>query len=70
MWNYSSLIFDLGTTWRRVISFTLQPFYPQKREPWYPPKRRLGDPRDKLNAFVEKKTSFPYWDSKPGKSRP
>ena len=31
MWNYSSLIFNLGTTWRRVISFTLQPFHPQKR---------------------------------------
>jgi hypothetical protein len=52
-----------------MISFTLHPFHPQK-EPWYYLNRRLGDPTANLNASVEKKTSFPCWDSKSVKSRP
>jgi hypothetical protein len=33
-------ILDLGTRWRWVVSFTLQPLYPQGKGPWYPFDRR------------------------------
>jgi hypothetical protein len=29
-------IFDLGTRWRWVVSFTPRPLYPQGKSPWYP----------------------------------
>jgi hypothetical protein len=32
--------FDLGTGWRRVVSFTPLPLYPQGKSIWYP---LLGD---------------------------
>jgi hypothetical protein len=35
-------ILDLGTRWRRVVSFTPWPLYPQGKSPWYPLDRRLG----------------------------
>jgi hypothetical protein len=34
--------FDLGTRWRRVVSFTFRPLYPQGKRPWYSLERRLG----------------------------
>jgi hypothetical protein len=36
-------ILNLGTRWRRVVSFTLRPIYPQGRSSRYPLDRRLGD---------------------------
>jgi hypothetical protein len=27
-WRYNSIIFDLGTSWRRALSFTSQSLYP------------------------------------------
>jgi hypothetical protein len=35
-------IFDLGTRWRWVVSFTPLPLYPQGKSPFYPLDRRLG----------------------------
>jgi hypothetical protein len=32
-WKYSSTIPDLGTRWRRVISFTPRLLYPQRNSP-------------------------------------
>jgi hypothetical protein len=29
-WRYSSTILDLGTSWRRVVSFTPRPFDPEE----------------------------------------
>jgi hypothetical protein len=33
---------DLGSSWRRVASFTPRPLYPQGKSPQYPLDRRLG----------------------------
>jgi hypothetical protein len=35
---------DLGTSWRKVASFTLHPLYPQWNSPCYPMVRRLNVP--------------------------
>lgn len=31
--KYSSTYLNLGTTWIRVVSFTLRPLYPRQKEP-------------------------------------
>jgi hypothetical protein len=36
-------ILDFGTRWRREVSFTPQPLYPQVKSPRYPLDGRLGD---------------------------
>jgi hypothetical protein len=40
-----SHILNLGTRWRRVVSFTHQPLYPQGKGLLYPFYRRLGEPQ-------------------------
>jgi hypothetical protein len=40
-------IFYLGTRSRWVVNFTLRPFYPQGKSPWYPLDRRLGGPQSR-----------------------
>jgi len=35
-------IFDLGTRWSWVVSFTPRQLYPEGRSPRYPLDRRLG----------------------------
>jgi hypothetical protein len=42
--RYSSTILDLGTRWRRVVSFTPLPLYPRGTNPRYPLDRRQGGP--------------------------
>jgi hypothetical protein len=32
-WRYNSTIIYLNTRWRRVVSFTLQPLYPEGKYP-------------------------------------
>jgi hypothetical protein len=41
---------DLGTNWRRVVSFTPRPLYPR-----YPLHRRLGGPQSQSGPFGELK---------------
>jgi hypothetical protein len=36
---------DLSTSWRRVVSYTNQPLYPQGKSPVYPLNRGLGGPQ-------------------------
>jgi hypothetical protein len=45
-------ILDLGTRWRWVVIFTPQPFYPQRKSPWYPLARRLGGPRQREGTVL------------------
>jgi hypothetical protein len=40
--SIASHILKLGTRWWGVVSFTLQPLYPQGKSPWYPLDSRLG----------------------------
>jgi hypothetical protein len=53
------LIPDLGTIWRRVVSFTSQPFYPQGKSPCYTLDRRLGGPQTRSGHGGEEKNSQP-----------
>jgi hypothetical protein len=53
---------DLGTSWRRVVSFTPRPPYPREKSPRCPLDRRWVDPRVGLDD-VEKRNSWPYRDS-------
>jgi hypothetical protein len=48
---YLHAFFDLGTRWRRVVSFTFRPLYPQRKNPWYPLDRRLAG---NFNQYKEK----------------
>jgi hypothetical protein len=51
-------ILDLGTRWRGVVSFTLQPLYLQGKSPWYPLNRRLDEPQSRSGRGGEDK-DFP-----------
>jgi hypothetical protein len=56
---YLHTFFDLGTRWRRVVSFTPQPLYPQGKSPLYPLDRRLGGPQSRSGRGGEDKNSQP-----------
>jgi hypothetical protein len=51
--------FDLGTRCRWVVSFTLQPLYPQGKSSWYPLDRMLGEPQSRSRRGAEKKNTRP-----------
>jgi hypothetical protein len=54
-WRYSCTIFDLGTKWRWVVSFTLRPLYP-----WCLFHRRLCGPHSRLRRRgVKNKLTLP-----------
>jgi hypothetical protein len=50
-------ILDLGTRWRRVVSFTPQPLYHQGKNPWYPLDMGLGGPQSRSGRCDEEKNS-------------
>jgi hypothetical protein len=50
-------IFDLGTRWRWVVSFTTRPLYPQGKRPWYPLDRRLGGSQSRSGCGGEENNS-------------
>jgi hypothetical protein len=54
-WRYSSSFLDLGTRWRRVVSFTPLPLYPRKKSPRYPLDRRLGGLQSRSGRCGEEK---------------
>jgi hypothetical protein len=57
--RYSSIILDLGSRWRWVISFTPWPLYPQGKSPRYPLDRWLARPQNRCGRCgVEKRLSF------------
>jgi hypothetical protein len=51
-------ILDLGTRWRRVVSFTPWPLCPQGKSPWYPLDRRLGGPQNRSGRGGEEPVSI------------
>jgi hypothetical protein len=51
----SSTILNLGTRWRRVISFTSLSLYPQGKSPRYPLDRRLCGPQSRSGCCGEEK---------------
>jgi hypothetical protein len=46
---------DLGTSWRRVVSFTTRPLNPMEKSPRYPLDRRLGGPQSRSGQCGEEK---------------
>jgi hypothetical protein len=52
-------ILDLGTRWKRVVSFTSRPLYPQGKNPWYPLYRRLGGPQSRSGRGGKEKNFKP-----------
>jgi hypothetical protein len=52
---------DLGTSSRRVVSFTLRPLYPRGKSPKYILDSRLGGPQNQSEQHGE--NSYPYWNS-------
>jgi len=53
-------ILNLGTGWMSVVSFTPCPLYRQGMSPRYALDRRLGGPRDDVDAVCEEKNSLPF----------
>jgi hypothetical protein len=47
VWRYSVIIVNLGTRWRRVVSFTLLPHCLWESSLRYPLYRRLGGPQSR-----------------------
>jgi hypothetical protein len=45
--TYSSIILDLGTRWRWVVTFTPRPHFPRGKIPRYSLDRRLGGPQSR-----------------------
>jgi len=61
-WGTALRIFDFGTRWRWVVSFTPRPLYSQGKGPWYSLDRRLGWPQGRSGRGGEK-NSQPRRDS-------
>jgi hypothetical protein len=57
--RYSSIILDLGSRWRWMVSFVPWPRYPQGKGPWYPLDRRLGWPQSWPGHCGEENISCP-----------
>jgi hypothetical protein len=68
-WWKSSAILNLGTGWRRVVSFMLQSFYPRGKSPWYRLHRRLCWPQSRSGRCgVKKKSLIPAGSQTPVRS--
>ena len=63
------LILNLGTRWRWVVSFMLQPLYSQRKKPLYPLNMSLGWARSRFGRFGRGKNYF-CRDSNPAQSAP
>jgi hypothetical protein len=64
-WRYSSIILDLGTRWRWVVSFTYRPLYPRGNRPRYLLVRRLGGPQSWSKRCRELKNVTPSGNRTP-----
>jgi hypothetical protein len=53
-WRYSSIILELRTRWKWVVSFTPRPLYPL-----YPVNRRLGEPQSRSGPYGVEKNILP-----------
>jgi hypothetical protein len=57
---YMHVFLDLGTSWRRVVSFTPRPLYPRVKSSRYPLDRRLGGPQNRSRRCGEEKPPI-HW---------
>jgi hypothetical protein len=63
-------LLDLSTRWRRVVSSTPRPLYPQGKSPWNPLGRRLGGLQSRFESGGEEKNSQPLQRLEPRSSSP
>jgi hypothetical protein len=63
-------IFNLDATWRWVVSFTPRPLYSQRKNPWYPLDRRLGELQSRPGRCGEEKNFQPLPGIEHGSSSP
>jgi hypothetical protein len=61
-WSYGSNIFDLGTRWEWVISFTSRPHYRRVNHFLFPLDRRLGGPQIRSGRCEEEENFAPTWN--------
>jgi hypothetical protein len=57
--------FDLGTTWRSVVSFTPRQFYTQGNSSYYSLGRKLGGPQSRSGRGGEENNSQPLLGLEP-----
>jgi hypothetical protein len=63
--RYRSTILDLSTSWRRVVSFTPQLLYPQRKSPQCPLDRRLGGLQSQSGSCRKEKNLTPAGNQTP-----
>jgi hypothetical protein len=51
-------VLDLVTRWKRVVSFTALPLYPNRKSPWHPLDRRLGGSQSQSGHREEKNSQL------------
>jgi hypothetical protein len=61
---------DLGTSWRRVASFTLRSLYPRGKIPQYALDKRLGGPQGLSGLRGAEKILYPTETRTPIPARP
>jgi hypothetical protein len=52
-WRYSSIIFDLGSIWRWMVSFPPRPLYLRENRPRYPLDKRLFGAQSRSGRYGE-----------------
>jgi hypothetical protein len=58
-------ILNLGTRWKRIVSFTSWPLYPWEKNARFPLDRRLGRPQISSGHSGKEKNPCPYCKSNP-----
>jgi hypothetical protein len=66
-WSYSSTILDLGTRWRRAVSFTPHPLYSRGRAPY---THWLGESQNRSGRCEVEKNLLPLSGIEPWPSSP
>jgi hypothetical protein len=67
----SRRLLNLGTRWKRAVSFTPRPLYPRGKSPRYSLDRRLGEPQSRSgHSGCEYKNSHhcPFRELNPGRA--
>jgi hypothetical protein len=64
-WRYISIIFDLGTIWRLVVSFTPRPHYPRENSQRYLLDRMLNGSQRRSGCYGGRETFYSCWELNP-----
>jgi hypothetical protein len=69
-WRYKSIILDLGTRWKWVVSFSPRPLYSGGKNRRYLLDRRLDVPENWSACYGEEKNLLPLQGIEPRPSSP